>query len=156
QGQTCVNTPILDTLRLPRNLPRIPGQRSSRVGMAWTPNRCEICGEVSTFTLTSLTWPARSPASCSSAELTIRQGPHHVAHKSTTTGLLADSATSPKVASSASAIQGRGWRHLPHRGVPAAAAGTRLAVPQCPHLTTPPVMAPLFSPAPAAPSPTVH
>ena len=29
QGQTCVNTPILDTLRLPRNLRLIPGQRSS-------------------------------------------------------------------------------------------------------------------------------
>jgi hypothetical protein len=27
--------------------------------MAWAPNRCEICGEVSTFTLTSLTLPAR-------------------------------------------------------------------------------------------------
>ena len=25
QGQTCVNTPILDTLRLPRNLRPIPG-----------------------------------------------------------------------------------------------------------------------------------
>src|SRR5690349_17754173 len=31
QGQTCVNTPILDTLRLPRHLSPIPGQRSSRV-----------------------------------------------------------------------------------------------------------------------------
>jgi hypothetical protein len=30
QGQTCVNTPILDTLRLPRNPHPIPGQRSRR------------------------------------------------------------------------------------------------------------------------------
>ncbi len=64
--------------------------------MAWTPNRCEICGEVPAFTLTS----------CSSAGLTMRQGPHQGARKSTTTGILAASATSPKVASSASAIHG--------------------------------------------------
>ena len=44
--------------------------------MAWTPNRSETCGEVSTLTLTSLTLPARSRASCSSAGLTMRQGPH--------------------------------------------------------------------------------
>jgi hypothetical protein len=59
--------------------------------MAWTPNRCEVCGEVSTFTLTSLTLPARSRASCSSAGLTVRQGPNQGAHKSTTTGILAAS-----------------------------------------------------------------
>jgi hypothetical protein len=76
--------------------------------MAWAPNRCEICGEVSTFTLTSLTWPARSRASCSSAGLTMRHGPHQGAHKSTMTGILAASATSPKVVSSASAIHGSG------------------------------------------------
>jgi hypothetical protein len=111
--------------------------------MAWTPNRCETCGDVSTFTLTSLTWPAKSRASCSSAGLTIRQGPHQGAHKSTTTGILAASATSPKVASSASAIHGSASWHLPQRGVPAAAAGTRLVWPQCPHRTSPPVMASL-------------
>ena len=83
-----------------------PRRSTSRVGMAWTPNRCETCGEVSTFTLTSLSLPARSRASCSSAGLTMRQGPHQGAHKSTTTGILAASATSPKVASSASAIHG--------------------------------------------------
>jgi len=40
------------------------------------------------------------------AGLTVRQGPHQGAHKSTTTGILAASATSPKVESSASAIHG--------------------------------------------------
>ena len=74
--------------------------------MACTPNRCMAGGEVSTFTLTSLTLPARSRASCSSAGLTVRQGPDQGAHKSTTTGILAASATSPKVESSASAIHG--------------------------------------------------
>ena len=43
----------------------------------------------------------------------MRQGPHHGAHKSTRTGI---------------------------RGVPAAAAGTRFAWPQCSHLTNPPAM----------------
>jgi hypothetical protein len=91
------------------------------VGMAWTPDRREIAGEVSTFTLTSLTWPARSRASCSRAGLIVRHGPHYGARKSTRTGILAASATSPNVVSSASAIHGSGWWHLPHRGVPAAA-----------------------------------
>src|SRR5262249_10575526 len=117
--------------------------------MAWTPNRCEICGEVSTFTLTSLTLPARSRASCSSAGLTMRQGPHQGAHKSTTTGILAASATSAKVASSASAIHGSASWHVPQRGVPAAAVGTRLVLPQCPHRTSPLVMALLFRSVPA-------
>ena len=73
--------------------------------MAWTAKRREICGEVSTLTLTSLIFPARSRASCSSAGLTVRQGPHQGAHRSMTTGSLAASATSAKVAS---AIHGSG------------------------------------------------
>jgi hypothetical protein len=76
--------------------------------MAWASNRWEICGEVSTLTLTSFTRPARSRASCSSAGLTARQGPHQGAHRSTMTGIVAASATSPKVASPASAIHGSG------------------------------------------------
>jgi len=39
QGQTCVNTPILDTLRLPRHLSPIPGQRSSRTAAPATGHR---------------------------------------------------------------------------------------------------------------------
>jgi hypothetical protein len=31
-----------------------PWRRTSKVGMAWTPNRCELCGEVSTFHLDEL------------------------------------------------------------------------------------------------------
>jgi hypothetical protein len=53
------------------------------------------------------------------------------------TGILADSATSPKLASSASAIQGSGSWHVPHRGVPAAAAGTRFVLPHFLHRIKP-------------------
>ena len=61
-----------------------PRRSTSSAGMAWAPNRCEIRGEVPAFTLTSLTWPARSRASCSSAGLTTRQGPTATAAPSTT------------------------------------------------------------------------
>ena len=76
--------------------------------MAWAANRREICGEVSTLTLTSFTRPARSRASCSSAGLTARHGPHHGAHRSTMTGIVAASATSPKVAGDTGVAGARG------------------------------------------------
>jgi hypothetical protein len=101
-----------------------PSRSISIVGAPSTSNRWESCGETSTFTLTSFTCPARSRASWSSTGLTIRQGPDQGAHRSTRTGILAPSATSPKVASSAPVIHGSCVWHLPQRGVPAAAAGT--------------------------------
>jgi hypothetical protein len=48
----------------------------------------------------------------------------------------AASATSANVASSASAIQGSGWWQFPQRGMPAAAAGTRLRRPQFGQVTS--------------------
>jgi hypothetical protein len=54
--------------------------------------------------------------------LTMRQGPHQGAHRSTMTGILATSAMPPKVVSSAPVIHGSGRWHLPQQGVPAAAA----------------------------------
>ena len=57
----------------------------------------------------SLIRPGISPASCASAGLTIRHGPHQGAQKSTRTGMAAFSAISVKVASPASTIQGSGW-----------------------------------------------
>ena len=60
--------------------------------------------------------PGRRPPAAS-AGLTIRHGPHHGAHMSTTTGTDAASATSAKVSSPASTIQGSGWWQLPQRGV---------------------------------------
>ena len=98
--------------------------------MARTPNRSWIWGALSTLTLTSLTRPASVAATSSRAGLTMRHGPHHGAHRSTTTGRDAASATSANVSSPASAIQGSGWWQFPQRGMPAAAAGTRLRRPQ--------------------------
>jgi hypothetical protein len=54
--------------------------------MACTPKRCWILGELSTLTFTSFTRPASSAATCTSAGLTMRHGPHHGAHRSTMTG----------------------------------------------------------------------
>jgi hypothetical protein len=62
-----------------------PWRKTSKAGMAWPLKRCQICGDMSTFTLTSLTLPARSRASCSSAGLTMRQDPHHGARRSAMT-----------------------------------------------------------------------
>src|SRR5262245_34545086 len=111
-----------------------PPRITSSVGIAWTAKRSDSFGASSTLTLTSLTSPARSVATCSSAGLTIRHGPHQGAHRSTSTGTAACSATSAKVSSPASAIHGSGLWQMPQRGVPEAAAGTRLVRPQFGHL----------------------
>ncbi len=103
--------------------------------MDCTPKRCCSLGESSTLTFTSFRRPAMSVATCASAGLTIRHGPHQGAHRSTTTGTDVRSATSAKVSSPASTIQGRGLWQLPQRGIPAAAAGTRFLGPQFGHRT---------------------
>ena len=66
----------------------------------------------------------------------MRQGPHHVAQRSTRTGSRACSATSAKSSSPASAIHGSDRWQLPHLGTPSATAGTRLRVPQCGQVIT--------------------
>jgi len=104
--------------------------------MPCTANRSATPGASSTSTFTSFSSPARSRASCSSAGLTIRHGPHHGAHRSTSTGTFERSATSSKVTSSASAIQGSGSWHCAHVGVPLALAGTRFFRPQLGQGTT--------------------
>ena len=86
-----------------------PPRRTSRVGMACTPKRCCSFGASSTLTLTSFSRPAISVASCSSAGLTMRHGPHHGAQRSISAGTDACSATSAKSSSPASTIQGSGW-----------------------------------------------
>ena len=85
-----------------------PWSRSSSVGTACTVNRCEIAGALSTSTLTSLSCPARSVASCSSAGLTIRHGPHQGAHRSTSTGTEV-SGDFGEVRVAAAAIHGSHW-----------------------------------------------
>jgi hypothetical protein len=83
-----------------------------------------------------LIFPTSSAASCASAGLTIRHGPHQGAHKSTSTGTDAFSASSAKLSSPASTIHGSGLWQLSHRGVPGAAAGTRFRRPQFGHVTS--------------------
>src|SRR4029079_19268354 len=92
-------------------------------------------GLSSALTLTSLSLPASSPASFSRAGLTIRQGPHHGAHTSTSTGRPHSSTTAWNSSSAASTTQRSGVPHLPQRGMPSATAGTRFLAPQLPHAT---------------------
>src|SRR5271170_6255985 len=110
-----------------------PSRITSSVGMDCTPKRCCSLGESSTLTFTSFRRPARSVATCASAGLTIRHGPHQGAHRSTTTGTDARSATSAKVFSPASTTQGSALWQLPQLGIPEAAAGTRFLRPQFGH-----------------------
>jgi hypothetical protein len=103
--------------------------------MPCTSKRRDRAGEASTFTLTSFNRPAKSVASCSSAGLTVRHGPHHSAHRSTSTGTEAASTTVSNSSSPLSVIQGSGVAHFPHLGTPDAPSGTRFFVPQLVHRT---------------------
>src|SRR6202044_1928632 len=70
-----------------------------RVGIDITPYFEAVCGFSSTLSLTILTLPLSEPAISSSAGAIMRQGPHHSAQKSTTTGPLALSTSCSNVAS---------------------------------------------------------
>src|SRR6185503_2303868 len=83
----------------------------------------------STFSLTTLRCPACSVASRSTAGETMRQGPHHGAQKSTTTGTEAVVSV-PNESLSASTSHGSLWPQLAHWGTPCADAWTRLRLPQ--------------------------
>ena len=93
-----------------------PWSRRTSVGIAWTSNRRLTSGLSSALTLTSLSLPASSPASFSRAGLTIRQGPHHGAHTSTSTGRLDSSTTAWNSSSFASTTQRSGVLALPAAG----------------------------------------
>jgi hypothetical protein len=108
---------------------------SIRVGTASTVKRACNLGASSTLTFTSFTCPARSRASCRRAGLILRQGGHHCAQMTTSTGIVAPSAISVKLSSSASTIQGRIRWHFRQRGNPAAAAGSRFRRPHFSHRT---------------------
>ena len=64
----------------------LPSRKALTAGIPWTPNACESAWLESTSTLASSTSPSRSPTAASSAGPSWRQGPHHSAQKSTTTG----------------------------------------------------------------------
>src|SRR5690242_10166504 len=57
-----------------------------RVGMPRIENFGGVCGFSSTFSLTTLSLPLFSAATCSRIGAIIRHGPHHSAQKSTSTG----------------------------------------------------------------------
>ncbi len=119
-----------------RRATTVPPSTSRKVGMVCTPKRRASAGEVSTLTLTSFNRPDKSRATCSSAGLTIRHGPHHSAHISTSTGMAASSTISSNSSSPLSVIHGRAAPHLPHLGTPDARSGIRFFVPQVAHGTT--------------------
>src|SRR4051794_17146363 len=80
-------------------------------------NSRESRGFSSTLTFTTFKRPVYSAASCSRMGETKRHGPHHGAHRSTTTETEAFDSTG-KVASVASTTQGRAVPQLPQNGVP--------------------------------------
>src|SRR5690606_11612135 len=69
------------------------------VGIERTPYFTVVEGFSSTLSLTIFTLPASSEESSSSTGAIARQGPHHSAQKSTSTGSFEDRTSSPKVAS---------------------------------------------------------
>src|SRR5438105_65485 len=107
-----------------------PPATSIRVGMLKMLKRLPSVGALSVLTLATFSRPASSTPICSTAGLTIRQGPHQGAQKSTSTGTGLSSTTAWKLCSSASTSQGRGLPQFPHTGTPLASGRTRLAFPQ--------------------------
>jgi hypothetical protein len=69
--------------------------------MPWIPKRAERPGLASVSTLARTTLPPRAASAASSAGPSWRQGPHHSAQKSTTTGTWRERSTTScsKVAS---------------------------------------------------------
>lgn len=97
--------------------------------MLIAPNRRARSGFSSTLTRMTFTPPAWSRAIASSTGAIIRQGAHHGAQKSTTTGTEARTSAS-KDASSASTSQGSRFLQFAQRGTPSTAGPTRFVVPQ--------------------------
>src|SRR5258705_12634137 len=73
-----------------------PFLNSIRVGIDMMPYFCAVFGLSSTLSFTILTLAPRVPAISSSAGPIMRQGPHHSAQKSTTTGPIAFSTSVSK------------------------------------------------------------
>src|SRR4051794_21730093 len=94
-----------------------PSRRTTSVGMLRALNSRESRGFSSTLTFTTLSRPVYSAASCSRIGETKRHGPHHGAHRSTTTETAARDSTG-KVASVASTTHGSAAPQLPQNGVP--------------------------------------
>ena len=95
-----------------------------------------VRGFSSTFSLANRTRPASSEASWSSTGASIRHGPHHGAHRSSTTGNGQRSTSCVNVASvtvTGLVSMGTGVLHRPHTGLSPASTfsrGIRLVTPQ--------------------------
>ncbi len=94
------------------------------------PNRRDTFGASSLLTLASLSRPGSSVAIVSTIGETMRQGPHHGAQKSTSTGSELCSTTAGKSASPLSVNHGKVAPQLPQCGTPVAAGRTRFVLPQ--------------------------
>src|ERR1700761_376045 len=76
-----------------------PSWKIIMVGMPRTPYLVGTCGFSSMFNLAMVIFSASSVESSSSAGAIMRQGPHHSAQKSTSTGFLASRTSAWKEAS---------------------------------------------------------
>src|SRR3954462_14956716 len=98
-----------------------------------------MSGASSTLSLTTFMRPELASARRASAGETIRQGPHHGAQKSTTTGTDAV-ISSANESRSASTSHGSFVPHTAHCGTPSGLAGTLLGLPQLGQVTIAPAM----------------
>src|SRR6185437_178148 len=99
------NSRTCDSGKAPENASTIwPPAISTTVGMLRTPNIPASCCSLSQSILASRNAPAYSPASFSRIGPSVLHGPHHVAQKSTSTGVCKDacSTSASKLASPAS------------------------------------------------------
>src|SRR5574341_122222 len=119
-----------------------PPWKIRSVGMLWRPKRAAVAGFSSTLSFATRTRPANSAASSSITGAIIRQGPHHAAHASTSTG-CGERSTSAENDASVTTIglvsTRRGVPHRPHTGSSPwsiLARGTRLPTPQAVQRTT--------------------
>src|SRR2546423_15079499 len=76
-----------------------PSLKIISVGIDWMPYFAAVCGFSSTLSFTILTLAPSEPEISSSAGAIMRQGPHHSAQKSTTTGPVAFNTSDSKVVS---------------------------------------------------------
>jgi len=121
-----------------RSTSRPPWKKSS-AGMLRMLNRFVVAGFSSILSLAMRTRPAISAARSSNIGLIARQGPHHGAHRSTSTGMGDRSTSAAKVASvttTGAPFVLRGALHFPQTGrrpCCSRSCGTRFFAPQAGH-----------------------
>src|ERR1035437_10412777 len=84
-----MNSRTADSGSAPTNVSTIlPSCTAKTAGIDWTAKAWDTLGFASTSTLTSSTAPLVSPMTFSRMGPSVLHGPHHSAHRSTTTGTL--------------------------------------------------------------------